>query len=121
MKQYFSLKKQIEASRANQEFMRFQLQKIDDAHLYPQIQEELERERDIIANMTDIKFNLGKAVSILADSPTAILSQIKEAIQAARALDDVFNGSQSLSERLEEAKIEIQDIAASIHSISVGN
>ena len=91
--------------------MRFQLQKIDDAHLYPQIQEELERERDIIANMTDIKFNLGKAVSILADSPTAILSQIKEAIQAARALDDVFNGSQSLSERLEEAKIELQDIA----------
>lgn len=111
MKQYVALKKQIEASRANQEFMRFQLQKIDDAHLYPQMQEELEREREILANMTDIKFNLGKAVSILADSPTAILTQIKEAIQAARALDDVFNDSQSISNRLEETKIELQDIA----------
>lgn len=111
MKQYVALKKQIEASRANQEFMRFQLQKIDDAHLYPQMQEELEREREILANMTDIKYNLGKAVSILADSPTAILTQIKEAIQAARALDDVFNDSQNISNRLEETKIELQDIA----------
>lgn len=111
MKQYVALRKQIEQSRNNQEFMRFQLQRLDEANLYSGMLEELEHQRDILANVTEIKDNLGRMLSYLCDSQTAILSQLKESISIAEELDDIVDDASDVSSRLNEVKIELQDIA----------
>ena len=111
MKQYVALRKQIEQSRNNQEFMRFQLQRLDEANLYPGMLEELEHQRDILANVTEIKDNLGRMLSYLCDSQTAILSQLKESISIAEELDGIVDDASDVSSRLNEVKIELQDIA----------
>lgn len=111
MKQYVTLRKQIEQSRNNQEFMRFQLQRLDEANLYPGMLEELEHQRDILANVTEIKDNLGRMLSYLCDSQTAILSQLKESISIAEELDGIVDDASDVSSRLNEVKIELQDIA----------
>lgn len=111
MKQYVALRKQIEQSRNNQEFMRFQLQRLEEANLYPGMLEELEHQRDILANVTEIKDNLGRMLSYLCDSQTAILSQLKESISIAEELDGIVDDASDVSSRLNEVKIELQDIA----------
>ena len=111
MKQYVALRKQIEQSRNNQEFMRFQLQRLDEANLYPGMLEELEHQRDILANVTEIKDNLGRMLSYLCDSQNAILSQLKESISIAEELDGIVDDASDVSSRLNEVKIELQDIA----------
>ena len=111
MKQYVALRKQIEQSRNNQEFMRFQLQRLDEANLYPGMLEELEHQRDILANVTEIKDNLGRMLSYLCDSQTAILSQLKESISIAEELDGIVDDASDVRSRLNEVKIELQDIA----------
>ena len=111
MKQYVALRKQIEQSRNNQEFMRFQLQRLDEANLYPGMLEELEHQRDILANVTEIKDNLGRMLSYLCDSQTAILSQLKESISIAEELEGIVDDASDVSSRLNEVKIELQDIA----------
>lgn len=111
MKQYVALRKQIEQSRNNQEFMRFQLQRLDEANLYPGMLEELEHQRDILANVTEIKDNLGRMLCYLCDSQTAILSQLKESISIAEELDGIVDDASDVSSRLNEVKIELQDIA----------
>ena len=111
MKQYVALRKQIEQSRNNQEFMRFQLQRLDEANLYPGMLEELEHQRDILANVTEIKDNLGRMLCYLCDSQTAILSQLKESISIAEELDGIVDDASDVSSRPNEVKIELQDIA----------
>lgn len=111
MKQYLVLRKQIEQSKTNQEFMRFQLQQLEDANLYPGMLEELEHQRDLLANATEIKSGLGQIISRLSESQTAILPQIKDITAIVSDLGDVVDDSQDVLSRLNNVKIELQDIA----------
>lgn len=111
MKQYVVLRKQIEQSKTNQEFMRFQLQQLEDADLYPGMLEELEHQRDLLANATEIKSGLGQIISRLSESQTAILPQLKDITAIVSDLGDVIDDSQDVLNRLNNVKIELQDIA----------
>lgn len=111
MKQYVVLRKQIEQSKTNQEFMRFQLQQLEDADLYPGMLEELEHQRDLLANATEIKSGLGQIISRLSESQTAILPQLKDITAIVSDLGDVVDDSQDVLNRLNNVKIELQDIA----------
>ncbi len=110
VKKYVALRKQIVQSKNNQEFMRFQLQQLNDAHLYPGMLEELERQRDILANVTEIKSGLGQILSRLSESQTAILPQLKDITSIVSDLGDVVDDSHDTLQRLNEVKIELQDI-----------
>lgn len=111
MKQYVVLRKQIEQSKINQEFIRFQLQQLEDADLYPGMLEELEHQRDLLANATEIKSGLGQIISRLSESQTAILPQLKDITAIVSDLGDVVDDSQDVLNRLNNVKIELQDIA----------
>ena len=111
MKQYVVLRKQIEQSKTNQEFMRFQLQQLEDADLCPGMLEELEHQRDLLANATEIKSGLGQIISRLSESQTAILPQLKDITAIVSDLGDVVDDSQDVLNRLNNVKIELQDIA----------
>lgn len=111
MKQYVVLRKQIEQSKTNQEFMHFQLQQLEDADLYPGMLEELEHQRDLLANATEIKSGLGQIISRLSESQTAILPQLKDITAIVSDLGDVVDDSQDVLNRLNNVKIELQDIA----------
>lgn len=111
MKQYVVLRKQIEQSKTNQEFMRFQLQQLEDADLYPGMLEELEHQRDLLANATEIKSGLGQIISRLSESQTAILPQLKDITAIVSDLGDVVDDSPDVLNRLNNVKIELQDIA----------
>lgn len=106
--------KAIEANRADEEFIRFRLGQLEDARLVAGEQEELESERELQANMTGIKQSLTSALEALSDSDYSATSQLADAIDAMGDLTEVLDGVQQLIERLESAKVEVQDIAETL-------
>lgn len=107
-------RKEIETSRADEEFIRFRLGQLEEARLVAGEQEDLEGERELQANMTGIKQSLTDSLDALSESDYSVLTQLSEALNAMADLSEVIDGVQQLSERLESARVEIQDIAETL-------
>lgn len=104
----------IEQNRADEEFTRFRFGQLTDASLVDGEQEELERERDILANMTEIKQALTEALEQLQERDGNILASLSEVIDYCENLSDVLDDAASLASRLESARVEIQDVAETL-------
>lgn len=100
----------IEASRADEEFLRFRLERLQQARLVIGEQEELEVERDLQANMADIKTDLTNALNALSEGESNALESLSEASNALTSLGEIIEDMAPLAERLDSAIIEIQDI-----------
>lgn len=110
VKAYAHAKREIERANADEEFMRYQLSLIDHLQPTPGEQEELERERDLQANMAEVKETLGTVTGLLGDSTPSALSMLKDAADSAEELSGVIEESESLIQRLETVRVELQDI-----------
>ncbi len=112
--QFTEMKDMIVRNRADAEFISFQLDQINDMRLEPGEQESLERERDVLTNITQIKENISGALYPLSRGKNDALSALSVASDHLQRLCDVFDDAESLTERLESARIEIQDIAETL-------
>ncbi len=104
----------IEKNRSDEDFTRFQLEQLDDMHLIKGEQEELEKERELLSNMTDIKLALNTALDALTNANPNALSLLSNAIDCCEELEPVLEDAESLAQRLESARIEIQDITETL-------
>lgn len=108
---YRKLRREIETAKDDEEFTQFQLKQLNELELLPDEQETLERERDVLTNMSEIKGNLSVVTDALTSGSVDVISLLSQAIDAAQALVGTIEEAESLVERLESAKIEIKDIA----------
>ena len=104
----------IEQNNSEEEFMRFQLQHLERMNLVAGEQSELEKERDMLANMTDIKMRLESALAALTHDNINALSLIKEAADSCSHLSNILPNIEELTSRLEASRIEIQDITETL-------
>ena len=104
----------VEQNNSEEEYLHFQLQHLENLHLIPGEQADLEKERDVLANMTEIKHRLSLTLSALSDNSNNALSLIKEASDNCSLLTNILDDAESLATRLETARIEIQDIAETL-------
>ena len=104
----------IEQNNSEEEFMRFQLQHLERMNLVAGEQSELEKERDMLANMTDIKMRLESALAALTHDNINALSLIKEASDCCSHLSSILPNIEELTSRLEASRIEIQDITETL-------
>lgn len=104
----------IEQNNSEEEFMRFQLQHLERMNLVAGEQSELEKDRDMLANMTDIKMRLESALAALTHDNINALSLIKEATDSCSHLSSIVPNIEELTSRLEASRIEIQDITETL-------
>lgn len=104
----------IEQNNSEEEFMRFQLQHLERMNLVAGEQSELEKERDMLANMADIKMRLESALAALTHDNFNALSLIKEATDSCSHLSNILPNIEELTSRLEASRIEIQDITETL-------
>ncbi|MBR5331932.1 MAG: DNA repair protein RecN [Muribaculaceae bacterium] len=104
----------IEQNNSEEEFMRFQLQHLERMNLVAGEQSDLEKERDMLANMTDIKMRLESALAALTLDNINALSLIKEASESCSHLSNILPNIEELASRLETSRIEIQDITETL-------
>lgn len=106
--------RQLEQSQDDEEFIRFQLQQIETLNLTDGEQEELEREREIIANITNIKTSLIESLNLLSTGNNNILSLLDSVLNECQYLSEYLNADDNISERIESAIIELKDISETL-------
>lgn len=104
----------IEKGAADEDFIRFQLEQLEDIQLVEGEQEDLERDREILSNMSEIKESLYNALDSLSNGNKNVLSLLDNAIIECEDLENVLEDTESLASRLDSARIEIKDIVETL-------
>lgn len=110
-------KVRIAKSRENEEFIRFQIQKLDELSPVEGEQEELERTRDKMANITEIKSNIDLALNALGNDEFGILHQIDKLQDAVSELAPVIDEESKLNDRLDMVRVELADIFSELQTV----
>ncbi len=112
------LKAQIEESKKNEDYLRFQLKELTEASLVEGMQEDLERESEKLNHVEEIKTALYSVDNIFNsdDSGGGVLNKLKEASKLLDSLKDVYEGINLLAERLDSCYIELKDISDEVSS-----
>ena len=109
---------QAEKSRQDEDYIRFQLQQLDEAKLKEGELEELEKEAEMLSHAEDIKSALYQAEMIIESDDTNILSMARECTNALQGLTDMYAPSQEWTERMESCYIELKELARDISRAS---
>lgn len=111
------MKKQMSSSREQEDYMRFQLQELEDANLCDaDEQETLEQQSESMNHSEDIKAALYSADTMLNDDDTGIIQQLGRTTNSLSSIVKVYPNVEDATERLESALIEIKDISRDISS-----
>ena len=110
------LVEEADKNRADEDYYRYQVEQLENAHLVDGEQEELEEESDILNHAEEIKAQLYKVEQITMSDDMCLLQGLKECVNAMQALNNVYPDSSELSDRLESCYIELKDIAEEVAS-----
>ena len=103
-----------EQDKADEDYIRFQLEQLEEARLSEGEQEELEQEADTLSHAEEIKAGLYRAGQILYSDEGGLLSGLKDCLNTMIGLQNVFPVAGELAERLESTYIELKDISQEI-------
>ena len=106
--------RQSEANKENEEFLRFQYNELSNAQLSPGEQEEIEAKVTSLTHAAEIKNALFTADTLLNNSDTSTLTQLKTVMSQFAEIEKVFPEIAELSQRIERDYIDIKDIAEDV-------
>lgn len=114
--QYMSLKRELadrkealEASRRDEDWLRFQLEELDAATLKSGELEELEQELQELSHAEDIQAALYGACTALDSDERSMLNALREASNALSRVAVHYPAAQEFADRLETNYIELKD------------
>lgn len=107
---------QAEKSRQDEDYIRFQVEQLEEANLQPGEQEELEEEAETLSHAEDIKGGLYKVDQLIASDETNLLSVTKECMQTLQSVSKVYTPAQEWINRLDSCYIELKDLSHEIAS-----
>lgn len=108
------LVEEADKNRADEDYYRYQVEQLENAHLVDGEQEELQEESEILTHAEEIKAQLYKVEQIAMSDDACLLHGLKECVNAMQALNSVYPDSLELSDRLESCYIELKDIAEEV-------
>ncbi len=110
------LKAEAVKNREDEDYLRFQLEQLEEAQLTPGEQEELEREAEMLAHAEDIKAGLYKAGQALNADENGMLGLLRDCQSIMSDLREVYAPANELAERLDSVYIELKDITREIEN-----
>ena len=103
-----------EQSRADEDYIRFQLEQLEEANLTDGEQEELEQEAEMLTHAEDIKAGLYRAGQALNADEGSVLEALKDCQNTMMGLRSVFAPADELADRLDSVYIELKDISQEV-------
>lgn len=100
----------------NADFIRYQLQQLDEFDPQPGEQAELEAERNAQTKANGLKSSLIEAIDILSQGTANILSGIDTLTGVCTDFDELLNPDDDIPSRLDRIRIDLADIANSLES-----
>ena len=107
-----------EKSRSDEDYIRFQLEQFEEAHLVEGEQEELEQEAETLSHAEEIKAGLYRVEQSFVSDEGGLLSYLKDSLNTLNSLQRVYQPAKELTERMESAYIELKDISHEVSSQS---
>ncbi|WP_288314641.1 DNA repair protein RecN [uncultured Mediterranea sp.] len=103
-----------EQSRADEDYIRFQLEQLEEANLTDGEQEQLEQEAEMLTHAEDIKAGLYRAGQALNADEGSVLEALKDCQNTMMGLRSVFAPAGELADRLDSVYIELKDISQEV-------
>lgn len=119
-KELAELVSQSEQSKTDEDYIRFQLEQLEEAHLAEDEQDILEQEAETLSHAEEVKAGLYRVEQALTSDEGGVLSVLKESLGALLTLQKVYQPSEELSGRMESTYIELKDIAQEISAQGEG-
>jgi len=115
-RQLKELAENIEQGRQQTDFMQFQYDELNNAHLTEGEQEELEQQSETMEHAEDIKSALYETNNALNGEELGTVSQVRKAMLSLQGISKVLPKALELAERLHSCHIELKDIADEVES-----
>ena len=100
--------------KSDEDYIRFQLEQLEEAYLSAGEQEELEQEADTLSHAEEIKAGLYRVGQMLYSDEGGLLSGLKECLNTMLGLQRVYPVAGELAERMESTYIELKDISQEV-------
>ena len=104
-------------AKAELDFLEFQLNELSEAKLDADEQSLLESEQQTLENVETIKKAIQGVLQLIQESETSSIDILNEAQSQLKAVAKVHSGIASLNKRIENAVVELKDIAAEFEDI----
>lgn len=114
------LREEAARSQSDQDFLAFQLQQLEEAALESGELEELEEEQQTLAHAEDIKAALCRASGVLSNDEVDVSSVLRQAVEALQDAGEYLNNAAELADRLDSARIEIDDVISEVEGEADG-
>ena len=116
-KELAELKAAIERNRENRDFLQFQYEELQNAHLLEGEQEELEQRSDTMEHSEDIKSALYTTDNALSAEQNGVIEQLRSSLSALRSIEAVYPEVGDLIQRIDSSYIDLKDVAHEISSL----
>lgn len=104
-------------SAEDADYKQFLLSELLEAALDDLVQEDLENDLEVLENAEDIKLKLSQAIHLMDESDFALLHQLTELKSLIHNVGAVSKELSELSDRIESASIELNDIHNELHNV----
>lgn len=105
-----------EKSRSDEDFIRFQLEQLEEAQLVEGEQDELEQEAEVLSHSEEIKAGLYRVEQSFYSDESGLISSLKDNLNTLNNLQKVYPPAKELAERMESTYIELKDISQEVSS-----
>jgi DNA repair protein RecN (Recombination protein N) len=116
-KELDELQATIERNRENRDFLQFQYEELEDAHLVDGEQEELEMRSDTMEHSEDIKSALYTTDNALSADQNGVIEQMRASLSALRGIESVYPEVGDLIQRIDSSYIDLKDVAHEINRL----
>lgn len=110
-RQLAQAQEEAERNKADEEYIRFQLDQLEEARLTTDEQEALEQEADTLNHAEEIKAGLYQLGETLDGDEAGLLPRLKECLHVLQGLQSVYAPAGELASRLESGYIELKELA----------
>ncbi len=104
-------------AKTDLDYYQFQFDQLNEANIFEEEQENLEKELAILTHVEEINSNLDKALFLFTEKENSILAQLKEAQTAIQNIVKYQEETSELQNRLESTVIELKDIINSLQKL----
>ena len=107
-------------SKAEEDYLRFQLEQLEELNPKAGEDEELEEEQNELSHAEEIKSVLYKADSLFSNDSEqgGVIESLKHICQGIQSLSRVYPAVEEYAERIDSALIELKDISAELNDLA---
>lgn len=105
---------QHEKDKAEEDYMRFQLDQLQAMYLQPGEDTQLEQEQARLSNITEIKQSLWQIDHLFNDDQLSVIQHLKEIVNHLHGIEYLMPELEGMTDRAESALIDIKDMSATI-------